>query len=500
MSQPPIFRDLRAFLGDLEAEGLLLRIGEPVSIVHETTELQRRVLADAGPALRFERPLFADGSVSPVPLVSNLFGTVERVARALGTTRQGLAALGELFAELREPRPPRGVREAMAAAPLARRILAMRPEAVRRSPLDHALLTGAAVDLGRLPIPVCWPGEAGPLLTWPVVVTRPPDSAAFDAYNLGVYRMQVIGRDRLIARWLPDRGGADHHAAWRARGEAMPIAVALGADPATLLAAAIPLPKTVSEIGFSGLLRRARPRLTPAATVPLWVPADAEFVLEGWVSPEETAPEGPFADHTGYYNSVESFPTVAVTAIRHRPDPLLLATYTARAPDEPAAIGEALNELFLPLVRRQFPEIVDCWFPPAAASYRMAVVTIRKRRPGQARRLMMGLWSMLPQFSMTKYLIVTDDDVNARDWADVSWAVATRSDPARDLMVVERTPIDYLDFASPQPGLGGKLGIDATRKIGAETSREWGEPVRPDAAAAARIEAVLARLGGSAAA
>jgi 4-hydroxy-3-polyprenylbenzoate decarboxylase len=362
------------------------------------------------------------------------------------------------------------------------------------------ILRDREVDLCKLPVQTCWPGEPAPLITWPLVVTRPPDSTATDDYNVGVYRMQVLGSDRAIVRWLAHRGGARHHHLWRMRGEDMPIAVVIGADPATILSAVLPLPETLSEIHFSGLLRGARPRLVPCETVPLFVPSEAEIVLEGFVSAEETAPEGPYGDHTGYYNSVEPFPVMRVTAITMRPNPIYLSTFTGRAPDEPSRIGEALNELFVPLVQRQFPEIVDVRLPPEACSYRIAIVSLRKRYPGQARRLMLGLWSLLPQFSYTKLLILVDDDVDPHCWDDVMWAVATRSDPSRDLVTISNTPIDYLDFASPKPGLGSKLGIDATNKIGSETDREWGRVLRMDPAVSARVDEIWNQLGlGSAA-
>jgi 4-hydroxy-3-polyprenylbenzoate decarboxylase len=340
----------------------------------------------------------------------------------------------------------------------------------------------AAPDLLSLPVQTPWPGDAGPLITWPVVVTRPHGSEAAQVahYNLGVYRAQVLGPDRLILRWLAHRGGAAHARTWARAGQPMPVAIALGADPATLLAAALPLPEAVSEIAFSGVLRGARAELVPARTVPLLVPANAEIMLEGWVHPDELAPEGPFGDHTGYYNSVESFPVMRITAITHRRDPLYLTTTTGRPPDEPSVIGEVFNDLALPLIRAQIPEVHDLWLPPAACSYRIAVVSIDKRYPGQARRVMLALWGMLAQFSYTKMVIVVDADIDARNWDDIAWALATRMDPARDVMVLDSTPMDYLDFASPRQGLAGKIGIDATTKIGAETTRDWGEVMALD--------------------
>ncbi|KRE15831.1 3-octaprenyl-4-hydroxybenzoate carboxy-lyase [Bosea sp. Root381] len=491
----PRFRDLSGFLAHLDAAGQLRRIAEPVSVVHEITEIHRRVIAGNGPALVFERPLRPDGTVSPVPLLTNLFGTVERVAWGLGVRPENLPALGRMLAELREPRPPRGLAEAWRALPLARAALSMRPRESRCAPVQEQVFKGDAIDLTALPVQLCWPGEAAPLITWPLVMTVPPESSPDDEGNLGVYRMQVLGRDRAIMRWLAHRGGARHHAQWRRLGREMPVAVVIGADPATILSAVLPLPETVSELRFSGLLRGERPQLAPCVTVPLSVPAEAEIVIEGFVSPEETAPEGPFGDHTGYYNAVEPFPVMRVTAVTMRRAPLYLSTFTGRAPDEPSRLGEALNVLFLPLLQRQFPEVKDVWLPPEACSYRIAVVSIAKRYPGQARRLMLGLWSMLPQFSYTKLLIIVDEDINPRDWAQVMWAVATRADASRDLVNLADTPIDYLDFASPKPGLGGKLGIDATNKLPPETEREWGRPMAMDPAVSARIDALWPSLG-----
>jgi len=491
----PRFRDLNAFLAHLDAAGQLRRIAEPVSVVHEITEIHRRVIAEGGPALLFERPVQADGAVSPIPLLTNLFGTVERVAWGLGVEARNLAALGRILAELREPRPPRGLAQAWQALPLARAALSMRPREVKRAPVQERIFRGEEIDLTVLPVQLCWPGEPAPLITWPLVLTAPPEPSSEDGGNLGVYRMQVLGRDRAILRWLAHRGGARHHAQWRKLGREMPVAVVIGADPATILSAVLPLPETVPELRFSGLLRGERPALVPCVSVPLAVPAEAEIVIEGLVSPDETAPEGPYGDHTGYYNAVEPFPVMRVTAVTMRRTPLYLSTFTGRAPDEPSRIGEALNVLFLPLLRRQFPEVTDFWLAPEACSYRIAVVSIAKRYPGQARRLMLGLWSMLPQFSYTKLVIIVDEDIDPRDWAQVMWAVATRADASRDLVTLTDTPIDYLDFASPKPGLGGKLGIDATNKLPPETEREWGRPMAMDPSVEARIDALWPSLG-----
>lgn len=491
----PAFRSLRDFAGHLEAHGQLARIREPVSVVHDMTEIHRRVLAGGGPALLFERPVGADGAACEMPVLVNLFGSVERVAWGLGIAPEELPALGEMLAELREPRPPQGLADAWRKLPLARAALSMRPRLVNGGSLQRTVLTGEAIDLARLPVQLHWPGEPAPLITWPLVVTRPPAEAAEGEDNVGVYRMQVLGRDRAIIRWLAHRGGAKHHHQWQALGRDMPVAVVIGADPATMLAAVLPLPETLSELRFSGLLRGERPLLAPCVSVPLAVPAEAEIVIEGHVGAHETAPEGPYGDHTGYYNAVEDFPVMRVSAVTLRRNPVYLSTYTGRPPDEPSRIGEALNALFLPLVRRQFPEIVDLWLPPEACSYRIAVASIAKRYPGQARRLMLGLWSMLPQFSYTKLIIVVDSDIDVRDWAQVMWAVSTRSDSSRDLVTLTDTPIDYLDFASPQPGLGGKLGIDATHKLGPETTRAWGEVLAMDPAVVARVDALWPALG-----
>ena len=491
----PPFRDLREFLTHLEARGQLARVGTPVSVVHEMTEIHRRVLKAGGPALLFEHAVKADGQRAAMPVLVNLFGTCERVAWGLGVRPENLASLGDLLGELRAPRPPRDLGDALRKLPLARAALAMRPRAIAEAPVHGVVQRGDAVDLGALPAQICWPGEPAPLLTWPLVITRPPDDEAIESYNVGVYRMQVLGRDRAIIRWLAQRGGARHHRMWRDRGLEMPVAVAIGADPATILAAALPLPETLSEIQFAGLLRDERTRLAPGVGGRLLVPADAEIVIEGTVAPTETAAEGPYGDHTGYYNAVEAFPVMRVSAITMRTAPIYLSTFTGRPPDEPSRIGEALNALFAPLVRRQFPEVVDIWLPPEACSYRIAVASLAKTYPGQARRVMLGLWSLLPQLTYTKLLIVVDPDIDVRSWEDVMWAVSTRADASRDLVTIDQTPIDYLDFASPKPGLGGKLGIDATVKIGPETERPFGRILAMDEATIARVDAMWGQLG-----
>lgn len=488
----PVFADLRAFLGWVETQGDLLRISEPVGLRHAMTAVQVAALRKAGPVLRFDAAMHQDGVPAAMPVIANLFGTQARVAAGLGLTRDQVPDFGEFLATLRSPAPVEGMRDAWSRWPMLRAALLTRPHVARRAVVQQVT---AAPDLLQLPVQTPWPGDAGPLITWPVVVTRPynTEAAQVARYNLGVYRAQVLGPDRLILRWLAHRGGAAHARTWAQAGEPMPVAIALGADPATLLAAALPLPETVSEITFSGVLRGARAELVPARTVPLLVPANAEIMLEGWVHPGDTAPEGPFGDHTGYYNSVERFPVMRISAITHRRDPLYLSTITGRPPDEPSVIGEVFNDLALPVIRAQIPEVRDLWLPPAACSYRIAVVSIDKRYPGQARRVMMALWGMLAQFSYTKMVIVVDADINARNWDDIAWALATRMDPARDVMVLDSTPMDYLDFASPREGLAGKIGIDATTKIGAETTRDWGQVMALNPQDEAFAAALLAR-------
>ena len=491
----PKFRDLRAFVDFLDGFDRVRRVTAPVSTTHEMTEIHRRVLEQRGPALLFENASLASGETARMPVLVNLFGSIERVAWGLGVTRERITALGELLARLRQPEPIEDFKGLRESWPLIRAALTAMPTTVSRPVVQEELRLEKDVDLTRLPIQTCWPGEPAPLITWPLVITRPPASEALADYNAGVYRMQVVERDRAIVRWLAHRGGAAHHRLWAAEGREMPVAVAIGADPATMLSAVLPLPEGMSELRFSGVLRGERPRVARCITQPLLVPADAEIIIEGAVSPNGTAPEGPYGDHTGYYNAVERFPLVRVTAITMRRAPIYLSTYTGRPPDEPSIIGEALNELFVPILRGQIPEVVDCWLPPDACSYRLAVVSIRKRYPGHARRVMMALWGMMVQFSYTKIVIVVDDDIDVRNPRDVLWALSTRMDPGRDLTVIERTPIDYLDFSSPSSGLGGKLGIDATNKIGAETSRDWGQPLTMDQAIIDRVDRMWAQLG-----
>ncbi len=460
------------------------------------TAVHRTVLEAGGPVLQFDQPMLDKGRRSEIPVVVNLFGTAARVAAGLGVSVEGLNDLGAFLAALRAPAPPDGLRDAFSRWPMLKAALATRPKSVRKAPVQDVVRCGSDVELTALPIQTHWPGDAGPLITWPVVVTRPyggqPDNAS--SYNAGVYRVQVLDQNRLIMRWLPHRGGAAHHRSWVQHNEKMPVAIVLGANPATLLSAALPLPEAVSELTFAGALTGARPKMVLAKTLPLLVPADAEIILEGWVSPSETAPEGPFGDHTGYYNPAEPFPVMQVSAVTHREAPLYLSTYTGRPPDEPAIIGEVFNQLALPTIRAQIPEVRDLWLPPAACSYRIAVVSIDKRYPGQARRVMMALWGMLPQFSYTKMIVAVDSDIDPRNWDDIAWALATRMDPARDVMLLENTPMDYLDFASPQPGLAGKMGLDATTKIGSETQREWGQVMQISDASAAFASNLVDRI------
>ncbi|HZA65855.1 MAG TPA: UbiD family decarboxylase, partial [Geminicoccaceae bacterium] len=464
------YASLREFMARLEGAGRLVRVRAPVSPALEITEIHTRLLAERGPAVLFERV-----ESSKLPLLANLFGTVERVAWGMDREPHQLRELGELLAFLKQPEPPGGWREAMEMVPLLKAALTMKPRTVARAPCQEVVLRGPDIDLGMLPIQTCWPGEPAPLITWPLVVTKGPGGQRADAFNLGIYRMQVRGPNTTLMRWLRHRGGAQHHRRWQAeRQDPLPAAAVIGADPGTILAAVTPVPDTMSEYQFAGLLRGQRVELADCVSVPLKVPASAEIVLEGLVSLEDYGDEGPYGDHTGYYNAVEPFPVFTITAMTMRRDPIYLSTFTGRPPDEPSVLGEALNEVFLPLFRQQFPEIVDFWLPPEGCSYRVAVVTIRKAYPGHAKRVMLGVWSYLRQFMYTKFVIVTDDDIVARDWKDVIWAIATRVDPARDLTILENTPIDYLDFASPEPGLGSKLGIDATNKMPPETSREWG--------------------------
>jgi 4-hydroxy-3-polyprenylbenzoate decarboxylase len=496
------YKSLRDFISTLESEGELKRVGAPVNTRLELTEIASRILHKGGPALLFEKPLHEDGRAAEMPALANLFGTVKRVAMAVTmdgkkrTSAADLREVGELLAFLRQPEPPRGIKDALGLLPLAKSVLQMRPNTIGHGPCQDVVLQGADIDLDRLPIQTCWPGDIGPLITWPLIVTRGPSDSKQDDYNLGIYRMQKIGRDRTIMRWLKHRGGAQHFARWKAEKPApLPAAAVIGADPGTILAAVTPIPDTLSEYQFAGLLRGRKVDLVNCKTIPLKVPAEAEIVLEGHVMLDEYEDEGPFGDHTGYYNSVEKFPVFRISAITMRRDPIYHTTYTGRPPDEPSVLGEALNEVFIPLLQQQYPEIRDFWLPPEGCSYRIAVISMKKAYPGHAKRIMMGAWSFLRQFMYTKWIIVVDDDVNARDWKDVMWAISTRMDPARDVTLIEGSPIDYLDFASVENSLGSKIGLDATNKLPPETKREWGRLIAMDEATIAAVTEKWARLG-----
>ncbi|MCP1676821.1 4-hydroxy-3-polyprenylbenzoate decarboxylase [Natronocella acetinitrilica] len=484
------YRDLRDFMNQLEGRGELKRITAPVDPVLEMTEICDRTLRGGGPALLFENPVGHQ-----MPVLGNLFGTPTRVAMGMGAdSTDALRDIGKLLAFLRQPEPPKGFRDAWDQLPVFKKVLSMAPKKVRRAPCQEVVLEGEDVDLSRIPVQTCWPGDAGPLITWALVITRGPHK---DRQNLGIYRQQVIGRNRVIMRWLAHRGGALDFREWRQAhpGEPFPIAVALGADPATILGAVTPVPDNISEYAFAGLLRGSKTELIQCIGSDLQVPASAEIVLEGHIHPDDMAPEGPFGDHTGYYNEVDEFPVFTIDRITHRPDPIYHSTYTGRPPDEPAILGVALNEVFVPILQKQFPEIVDFYLPPEGCSYRMAVVSMRKQYPGHAKRVMLGVWSFLRQFMYTKFVIVVDDDVNPRSWEDVIWAMTTRMDPQRDTVMIDNTPIDYLDFASPVSGLGSKMGLDATSKWAGETTREWGTPIRMSDEIRQRVDERWAELG-----
>jgi len=484
------YADLRGFLSQLEGAGELKRIVAEVSPRLEITEISDRVLRAGGPALLFERP-----AGHRIPVLANLFGSVRRVAAAMGVADvSGLREMGELLAYLKEPEPPKGLRDLWDKFPLFRQVLNMAPRVRSGAPCQEVVLEGNEVDLGRLPVQTCWPGDAGPLITWGLTVTRGP---AKPRQNLGIYRQQVLGPNRVIMRWLAHRGGAldfqDHQRAHP--GSPFPVAVALGADPATTLAAVTPVPDTLGEYQFAGLLRGSRTELAKCIGSELQVPATAEMILEGIIKPQDLADEGPFGDHTGYYNEVERFPVMTLERITMRRDPIYHSTYTGKPPDEPAILGMALNELFVPLLAKQFPEILDFYLPPEGCSYRLAVVRMRKQYPGHAKRVMFGVWSFLRQFMYTKFIVVCDDDIDVRDWKEVVWAITTRVDPARDATLVENTPIDYLDFASPVAGLGSKLGIDATNKWPGETGRRWGRPIVMDSETRRKVDSIWPELG-----
>ena len=484
------YRDLREFIAQLEARGELKRVRVPVSPRLEITEICDRVLRAGGPALLFERPGEYD-----TPVLANLFGTVSRVAAAMGAKDAAeLREVGKVLAYLKEPEPPTGLRDLWDKFPVFKRVLDMAPKERSSPPCQEIVHEGRAVDLGKLPVQTCWPRDAGPLITWGLTVTRGPQKRR---QNLGIYRQQLIAPDRIIVRWLAHRGGAldfrDHQLAHP--DEPFPVAVALGADPATMLAAVTPVPDTLSEYQFAGLLRGARTELAKCLGSELQVPASAEIVLEGTIRPGDSADEGPHGDHTGYYNEVERFPVLTVERVTTRRSAIYHSTYTGKPPDEPAILGMALNELFVPLLAKQFPEIVDFYLPPEGCSYRLALVSMRKQYAGHAKRVMFGIWSYLRQFMYTKFIIVCDDDIDVRNWKEVVWALATRVDPARDILIAERTPIDYLDFASPVSGLGAKMGIDATNKWPGESERRWGRPIVMDEAVKRRVDSLWAELG-----
>ena len=484
------YKDLRDFIRQLESKGELVRISQPIDTDLEMTEIADRTLRAGGPALLFENP-----KNHSMPVLANLFGTPQRVAMGMGQDSvEALREVGKLLAYLKEPEPPKGLKDLWQKLPVFKQVLNMPAKVVKKAPCQEVVLTGDDVDLSKIPVQRCWPGDAAPLVTWGLSVTRGPHKKR---QNLGIYRQQVIAKNKLIMRWLSHRGGALDFREWCQThpGEPYPVSVALGADPATILGAVTPVPDTLSQYAFAGLLRGDKTEVVSSISNDLQVPASAEIVLEGYIAQDETAPEGPYGDHTGYYNEVDEFPVFTVTHITHRKDPIYHSPYTGRPPDEPAILGVALNEVFVPILQKQFPEIVDFYLPPEGCSYRMAVVTMKKQYPGHAKRVMMGVWSFLRQFMYTKFVIVCDDDVNARDWNDVIWAITTRMDPARDTVMIENTPIDYLDFASPVSGLGSKMGMDATNKMPGETDREWGEPIVMDEAVKKRIDDIWDELG-----
>jgi len=484
------YSDLREFLAFLEKRGELVRIAQEVDPNLEMTEISDRTLRAKGPALLFENP---KGYSTPV--LCNLFGTPERVAMGMGQENvAALRDLGTLLAFLKEPEPPKGLRDLWEKRHDFKQVLNMPVKEVKNAPCQEIVLEGDQVDLDQLPIQTCWPGDVAPLVTWALAITRGPEK---ERQNLGIYRMQKVAKNKLIMRWLAHRGGALDYREWRERypEKPYPVAIALGADPATTLAAVTPVPDTLSEYAFAGLLRGEKTQVVKCIGSDLQVPATAEFILEGFLYPNEEAKEGPFGDHTGYYNEVESFPVFTIERITHRKDPIYHSTYTGRPPDEPAILGVALNEVFVPILQKQFPEIIDFYLPPEGCSYRMAVVSIKKQYPGHAKRVMMGVWSYLRQFMYTKFVIVTDDDIDVRNWEDVVWAMTTRMDPVRDTVMIENTPIDYLDFASPVSGLGSKMGLDATNKLPGETQREWGEPIVMSPEVRHRVDSLWDDLG-----
>jgi 4-hydroxy-3-polyprenylbenzoate decarboxylase len=484
------YKDLRDFIEQLEARGKLLRISQSIDTDLEMTEIADRTLRAGGPALLFENPKGHD-----MPVLANLFGTPERVAMGMGQDNvEALREVGKLLAYLKEPDPPKGIKDLWSKLPVFKQVLNMPAKVVRKAPCQEVILSGNEVDLSKIPVQRCWPGDAAPLITWGLTVTKGPHKKR---QNLGIYRQQVIAKNKVIMRWLSHRGGALDFREWCQQhpDKPYPVVVALGADPATILGAVTPVPDTLSEYAFAGLLRGSKTEVVKAISCDLQVPAQSEIVLEGHIMPGETAPEGPYGDHTGYYNEVDEFPVFTVTHITMRQNPIYHSTYTGRPPDEPAILGVALNEVFVPILQKQFPEIVDFYLPPEGCSYRMAIVTMKKQYPGHAKRVMLGVWSFLRQFMYTKFVIVCDDDVDARNWEDVIWAITTRMDPSRDTTMIDNTPIDYLDFASPVSGLGSKMGMDATNKWPGETDREWGEPIVMDEQVKDKIDAMWDELG-----
>ena len=484
------FKDLRDFIDLLEQEGELKRIQTEVDPYLEVTEISDRTLRRGGPALLFENV-----KGSSLPLLANLFGNTRRIALAMGQEDlEALRDVGKLLAFLREPTPPSGWKDLWQSLPSYKSVLNISPNVKRSAPCQEIVIKEDDIDLSMFPIQTCWPGDAGPLVTWPLVITKGPEK---ERQNLGIYRMQLIGPNKLIMRWLSHRGGALDFRDWKLKhpGENFPVSIALGADPATILATVTPVPDSLSEYAFAGLLRGGKTDIVKSQTNELQVPASAEIVLEGVIEPDEIADEGPYGDHTGYYNEVEQFPVFTVKRITHRKDPLYHSTYTGRPPDEPAMLGVALNEVFVPLLQKQFPEISDFYLPAEGCSYRMAVVSMKKQYAGHAKRVMMGIWSFLRQFMYTKFIVVVDDDVDIRSWEDVIWAITTRIDPIRDTVLIDNTPIDYLDFASPVSGLGSKMGLDATNKWPGETERQWGTPIEMSTEVKQHVDELWKELG-----
>jgi 4-hydroxy-3-polyprenylbenzoate decarboxylase len=484
------YKDLRDFISNLEQMGELKRISLEVDPVLEMTEICDRVLRSGGPALLFENPKGSD-----IPVLANLFGTPKRVALGMGEESvEALRDVGRLLAFLKEPEPPKSMKDAWQKMPIFKQVLNMAPKIVKSAACQEIVIERDDIDLGNYPIQLCWPEDAAPLITWGLVVTRGPNKSR---QNMGIYRQQVVGKNRVIMRWLSHRGGALDFKEWQEKkpGELFPVSVVLGCDPATILAAVTPIPDSLSEYAFAGLLRGSKTELVNCISNDLQVPASAEIILEGFLHPEDIADEGPYGDHTGYYNEVDSFPVLTIERITQRKEPIYHSTYTGRPPDEPAILGVALNEVFVPILQKQFPEITDFYLPPEGCSYRMAVVSMKKQYSGHAKRVMMGVWSFLRQFMYTKFIIVVDNDVDVRNWNDVIWAITTRMDPIRDTTLVDNTPIDYLDFASPVSGLGSKMGMDATNKLPGETNREWGKPIKRDPKIVERIDEIWASLG-----